>query len=223
MDGKQMIKRSILRKSWYCLALFAVTTTPLVAAEPQGALSKEASSDSAPSESSSLAGGVSYDKSALPQVEDGKFYLPELRVPTTSIKDVGNGRVPPGIRQEAFAPQQLAETGDDRSPDWNWSVCEWEAPNTFSNPRYFEDRMLERHGHRRLGCFQPAISGARFVSDFVMLPYQMTILPANQCEYTLGYYRPGTCVPGFIQRPPYVRDAAIIQAATTAGVMIALP
>ncbi|MDG2224092.1 MAG: hypothetical protein P8L85_22110 [Rubripirellula sp.] len=218
-----MIKRSILLKSWYCLALFTVVTTPLVAAEPQEAVPQEASSNQKSSDSSSLAGGVSYDKSELPQVEDGKFDLPRLRVPTISTKDVGNGRLPPGIRQEDFSPEQLPETGDERSPDWNWSVCQWEAPNTFSNPRYFEDRMLERHGHRRFGCFQPAVSGARFVSDFVMLPYEMTIRPGNQCEYTLGYYRPGTCVPGFIQRPPYVRDAALVQAATTAGLMIVFP
>lgn len=166
---------------------------------------------------------IMFDLASVPQVEEGKFVLPPLAAPTIATEQVGNGRVPEGIRDDDFAVHPLPESAEQRMEGWNWTLCEWEAANTFSNPRYFEDRMLERHGHERFGHFQSAASGVRFVGSVAMLPYLMTLSPGCECEYTLGYYRPGSQVPGFLQRPPYDRDAAIIQSAAASGVMIIFP
>ncbi|MEM1069478.1 MAG: hypothetical protein AAGI63_11320 [Planctomycetota bacterium] len=165
---------------------------------------------------------VTYDLSSLPQIKGGRYQLPRLEAPTTSTKEVGNGRTP-----ERFASQEperaLPETASQRVDDWNWTVCEWSAANTYSFPRYYEDRMLERHGHRRWGLAQPAVSGARFFGSTLMLPYLMAVRPGNEPEYTIGYYRPGSPVPGFFQRPPLDRDGVIVQSLTASGVMLIFP
>jgi hypothetical protein len=83
--------------------------------------------------------------------------------------------------------------------------------------------MLERHGHVRWGCFQPVASGARFFATIPMLPYLMTINEPCDCEYTLGYYRPGSCAPALVQRPPYDRRALVMEGLVVGGVVIGLP
>jgi hypothetical protein len=67
------------------------------------------------------------------------------------------------------------------------------------------------------------ISGARFFATVPMLPYLMTVRPACECEYKMGHFRSGDCVYPYIQRPPYVRNAAIVEAAAIAGASVALP
>ncbi len=161
---------------------------------------------------------------AIPKVEDGHFALPPLAAPTIATKEIGNGRVPDGFRGDDEAPAQpLPESADQRGEVWNWSVCNWVAADTFSNPRYFEDRMLERHGQERCGVLQPVASGARFFVTVPMLPYLMAIREPCDREYTLGYYRSGSPVPVMLQRPPYERRAMLTEAAVAAGAIIAFP
>ena len=123
----------------------------------------------------------------------------------------------------------MPESGNERADVWNWTICSWAAANTFSNPRYFEDRMLERHGHQRLANhrfgkhLQPVASGARFFATVPMLPYLMTVRDPCDCEYTLGYYHAGSRTPGLLQRPPLDRRALIMESAVVAGVMVAFP
>jgi hypothetical protein len=160
----------------------------------------------------------------IPTVQDGHFSLPSLLPPSLSTENIGNGRTPDDFRGQEDSPlEPLPESGSQRGQVWNWSICNWAAANTFSNPRYFEDRMLERHGHKRCGHLQPLVSGARFFATVPMLPYLMTIREPCDCEYTLGYYRPGSAVPAMLQRPPYERHALIIESAAVAGAMIAFP
>lgn len=163
-----------------------------------------------------------YDLSSLPQITEGRYNLPKLAAPSIATDNIGNGRTPERFFSDE-PERPLPETASERGDSWNWTVCEWAAPNTFSFPRYFEDRMLERHGHRRFGICQPAVSGARFFGSLTMLPYLIATRPGNEPEYTLGYYRAGSNVPGFFQRPPFDRDALIIHSATTAGVMMVFP
>jgi len=140
------------------------------------------------------------------------------------MDDIGNGRIPAGFRGEDEAIiEALPESASDRGAPWNWTVSNWVAPNTFSNPRYFEDRMLERHGQKRFGYLQPFASGARFFATVPMLPYLMAIRDPCDCEYTLGYYRSGSPTPVMMQRPPRDRRAIIAESAAVAGVMIAFP
>jgi hypothetical protein len=83
--------------------------------------------------------------------------------------------------------------------------------------------MVERHGHLQLGHLEPFASGARFFATVPMLPYLMTIRDPCDCEYTLGYYRPGSCAPVMLQRPPLDRRAVIVESAAIAGAVIAIP
>jgi hypothetical protein len=83
--------------------------------------------------------------------------------------------------------------------------------------------MLERHGHERYPLLQPMISGTRFIATVPMLPYLMTVRPACETEYKMGHFRAGDRVYPYFQRPPYVRNAAVVEAAAVAGGFIALP
>ncbi len=113
--------------------------------------------------------------------------------------------------------------GGDRKDPWVVSNYMWQANNTFSHPLYFEDVMLERHGHQLCPELQPALAGARFFATFPALPYLMTIRPPKSSEYMLGHYTPGTAAPCLVQRPPWQRKAAVVEGAAVAGAILAIP
>lgn len=157
----------------------------------------------------------------LAKFQDGRFQLPELVAASIATQEIGNGKTPEGFRKgvpQALVP--LPESGVDRG-NWDYATEYWAAANTFSHPRYFEDRMLERHGHERFPALQPMISGAHFFGTVPLMPYLMTVSHPCDCEYTLGYLRSGSCVPRYHQRPPFQRDAFWTEAyAIMLGVMI---
>ncbi|TWT80948.1 hypothetical protein CA13_23950 [Planctomycetes bacterium CA13] len=157
-----------------------------------------------------------------PEVLNGRFELPALAAATTNTSNVGNGKTPDGFRADHVSPvAPLPESGIERDDQWTWTMRTWAAPNTFSNPRYFEDRMLERHGHERWGHWTPLASGVRFFGTAPLLPYLATVQHPTECEYTLGYFRTGNCAPAYLQRPPYERKAVVAEAtAIAAGVLI---
>lgn len=143
---------------------------------------------------------------------EGRFQLPPIEALTTGTDKIGNGEVPLGFRQGDASPMiPLPESGIQRGLPWQWTAHHWAAANTFSHPLYFEDRMLERHGHQRHPLCQHLASGGRFAAQALMLPYLAAINPPSECQYTLGYYRAGSCVPAFLQRPPYQRKAVLSQ------------
>jgi len=159
-------------------------------------------------------------------MNQSRFELPVLVAASTTLPTgQGEGDRHPETFVEQFGQitEPLPETGDQRDADWHWSVCAWAAPNTFSNPKYFEDRMLERHGQESWGCLQPLASGARFFGTVPMLPYLWTVSDPCDCQYTLGYFRSGECVPIMMQRPPYENRAAIVEAGTAAALIIGFP
>lgn len=164
------------------------------------------------------------DEDRTTKVVNGRFELPPMVAASIATDQIGNGRTPPGFREQNVTPlRSLPEAASDRGEIWNWSVSNWAAANTFSMPRFFEDRMLERHGHERFGCWQPLASGARFFATIPMLPYLSAIKDPCECEYTLGYYRPGSCAPALVQRPPYDRRAMVAESIAVATGMLALP
>lgn len=169
--------------------------------------------------------GFLAEQNALPELVDGRFVMPPLAVRSTDTSDIGNGKVPDGFRSLEDRPLiGLPESGQQRGEDyWTPTLADWAAPNTWSMPRFFEDRMLERHGHERFGCAQPLASGVRFFATVPMLPYLAAITPPCECEYTLGYYRPGSCAPMVYQRPPWDRRAIIAESAAVATGMIVIP
>lgn len=156
----------------------------------------------------------------------GRFALPALSAASTALSDgkTGGARHPETfVQQFGQFTEPLPESGADRSEDWRWSWCYWSAANTFSNPRYFEDRMLERHGQECIACLQPLASGARFFGTVPMLPYLWTI--SNPCvrEYSLGHYPAGQRVPIMLQRPPYVNSASVVETGVAAALIIGIP
>ena len=84
----------------------------------------------------------------------------------------------------------------------------WEAPALCHGPLYFEETNLERYGYSQncLRTVQPLVSSAHFFGTTVMLPYLMVAEPERECVYTLGEYRPGSCVP-FQWNYPYFSPA----------------
>ena len=66
-----------------------------------------------------------------------------------------------------------------------------------------------------------AISGVHFFTNIALLPYKMGINPPQECQYPLGYYRPGSCAPWMIQPFPLSgRGAATAAAVYTGGVVL---
>ncbi|WP_372718105.1 hypothetical protein [Novipirellula sp.] len=174
------------------------------------------------SRASNLMGGDTFYRT--PDVVDGRLELPPIAAASTSIENIGNGRAPEGFRSDTGSPiLPLPEQGIERDASWGWSTMAWNAPNTFSHPLYFEDRMLERHGHERCPHLTPMIAGMRFFTTVPMLPYLATLDHPCECDYSLGYYRSGSCTPAYLQRPPYERRAVVAEAAAVSGAIIAFP
>jgi hypothetical protein len=103
----------------------------------------------------------------------------------------------------------------------------WQPSLIQHHPLYFEDAMLERHGHTRcclgLECTQSLVSGAKFFGTIAFLPYLRTLQPKHQCVYSLGHYRAGSGAPCLRSNLPYDKHAAIVESASAAAFFWATP
>ena len=70
---------------------------------------------------------------------------------------------------------------------------------------------------------QPVLSGAHFFTSIAFLPYKMGINPPHECQYALGYYRPGNCAPWLVPPVPLSLRGAAVQAGAVAGVSAIIP
>jgi hypothetical protein len=95
------------------------------------------------------------------------------------------------LGNEPFRDRQFAD-----------STMTWKASGVCHKPLYFEDVQLERYGHTRGPIVQPFVSGAHFFANVALLPYKMGINPPHECQYPLGYIRPGSCAPWMMQPFP---------------------
>ena len=142
-------------------------------------------------------------------------------VPTPNLS-LSEGVVPPDSAGRVFDPNGQPATFARN--DWqNEMGFHWTASGVWRYPLYFEDVMLERHGHSRHPLAQPFVSGARFAGGIAALPYNMTLDPMRAPTSALGYYRPGSPAPLVYQRPRWRRDAAAVQAITTTGLIFLIP
>lgn len=117
------------------------------------------------------------------------------------------------------------ELGDEKFIPRSWPEITymWKATGICHKPLYFEQPQLERYGHSWGPWLQPVVSGAHFFVSVPILPYKMGIRTPNECVYTLGYYRPGSCAPYMVDPVPFTWRAAFFETgAWTAGVL-ALP
>lgn len=160
----------------------------------------------------------------LPKEVNQRFVLPPLKTISTDTAEIGNGRLPDDYRgEESFPVTQLPEAPQDRGEYAPMIVRSWAAPNTFTLPLFFEDRMRERHGHERWGCMEPIAAGARFFATVPMVPYLATLQHPCDPVYTRGYFRAGSPAPCLMQRPPLDKKAVVVEAAAIATGIIALP
>jgi len=99
----------------------------------------------------------------------------------------------------------------------------WKASGLCHKPLYFEQVQAERYGHSFGPIAQPLISSAHFFGHALMLPYQIGMSPPGECEYALGYYRPGSCAPYLFPPFPLSARAALLQSGTVVGLVYAIP
>lgn len=103
------------------------------------------------------------------------------------------------------------------------STVQWKASGACHNPLYFEQVQLERYGHEAGPIVQPLISTAHFFLTIPILPYKMGINPPNECQYALGYYRPGNCAPYMMPSVPLSLRGGLVQAGAVLGTAAVLP
>ena len=110
----------------------------------------------------------------------------------------------------------------DASRNWIPQTFTWKASALCHKPLYFEDVQLERYGHTHGPISQPVRSVAHFFVSFVSWPYQTAIHPPNECQYALGYYRPGDCAP-WLKDPIPLSLGGLGRQALVTGAVIAIP
>ena len=103
------------------------------------------------------------------------------------------------------------------------ATVQWAASGLCHKPLYFEQVQLERYGHETGPVLQPLISTAHFFGNITLLPYKMGIHPPGECQYALGYFRPGNCAPYMMQPIPWSLRGAAAQAAVVTGGAALIP
>lgn len=127
------------------------------------------------------------------------------------------------VPESAAAKRGLDRVGLPQHRGWSLSQVCWQSSNICHLPLYFEDAMLERHGHERFPVLQPMVSGTKFISTIALLPYLTALHHPCECRYALGHFRPGTCAPVLKDTLPWDRRAAAAQALGVTGVVVGLP
>ena len=115
--------------------------------------------------------------------------------------------------------------GDDvfSGRDWAPLTMTWKASGVCHKPLYFEEVQLERYGHTAGPIDQPFVSGAHFFLNIAALPYHMGIHPPQECQYPLGYYRPGNCAPWLLPPLPLSIRGGLLAAGLYTGGVYVLP
>lgn len=99
----------------------------------------------------------------------------------------------------------------------------WVASSLCHKPLYFEQPEFERYGHALPPVIQPIVSAGHFFGTVLILPYKMGIELPNECVYSLGYYRPGSCAPFHIRGFPISARGALFEAGAIVGGILLLP
>jgi hypothetical protein len=107
--------------------------------------------------------------------------------------------------------------------NWTPITMTWKASALCHKPLYFQEEQLERYGHTTGPIFQPVVSGAHFFANIALLPYNMGIHPMSECQYALGYYRPGSCAPWMIPPFPLSARGALAETGVILGGFYLIP
>ena len=106
---------------------------------------------------------------------------------------------------------------------WTPMTVTWKASNACHNPLYFQDVNLERYGHTHGPLLEPLVQTAHFFGNIAVLPYKMGVHHPTECQYSLGYYRPGNCAPWIKPPVPISLQGAYNQAAVMTGLFWLVP
>jgi hypothetical protein len=130
-----------------------------------------------------------------------------------------------GVIAQVWRVPSECTLGDVGAVDRCWMAMTytWKASNLCHKPLYFEDEQLERYGHSAGPILQPLKSTAHFFVRTITLPYQMGIHPANECQYALGFYRPGNCAPWLCDPIPLSLSGARHEATAALAAGFILP
>ncbi|MFM8570118.1 MAG: hypothetical protein ACKOAU_00835 [Pirellula sp.] len=158
---------------------------------------------------------------AIPRSKE-PLRVARLETPNTSVSGIGTGTTPEDATEGRLPTAIPLPFGPDREAGWSVKTKHWVAPAYCHQPTYYEDVMLEHHGHERCPPLQPLLSGARFYSGIFFTPYLAYLRPPLQDIPNTGHYRPGSCAPGVRQRAPYDPGAIKVQTAAVATGVLAL-
>ncbi len=155
--------------------------------------------------------------------EDPRNRMRETCPPVSSLKPISQ------ITNDIAAPEgefpNECTLGDEPFTGRNFQpICySWAAPGLAINPLYFEEPALERYGHSCCPIIQPVISAGHFVLTIPALPWLMAIDPPNECQYVLGYYRPGECAPYVLDPIPFSVRAALVEGGVATALVFLIP
>lgn len=137
----------------------------------------------------------------------GAIALTALATPNTKLEGIGTGIRPEDVTVGRLPPAQWLPTGETREGMWAIQSKPWLPGGFCHQPLYWEDPMLERHGHEQNPHLQPFYSGLRFFGTFPVLPYLATLRHPLDEVHTLGAFRPGSCAPMLRYRAHYDPEA----------------
>ncbi|MCA9068738.1 MAG: hypothetical protein KDA84_07435, partial [Planctomycetaceae bacterium] len=69
---------------------------------------------------------------------------------------------------------------------------------------------------------QPFISAGAFFGRVPLMPYMMAADHPWECQYTLGHYRAGNCVPFQHMHLPWSKSGTLLESAIITGLFFAI-
>ncbi len=148
--------------------------------------------------------------------------LDALTTPDLALDKIGKGDLPDDATLDRLPDAIALPLASDRGLYLAYRK-QWVGSGFCHQPLYFEDAMLERHGHERFPLLQPYISGAKFFGTIPLAPYKMTLQGPLEDRHTLGSYRAGSATPLLRQRLPYDATAIRNQLGASAAAAVAIP
>ena len=139
----------------------------------------------------------------------GQVRVPYARLSETDWQAISDYWVLPeacGLGSQLFAGR-----------NWVPQTVNWHASALCHKPLYFENIQLERYGHSAGPVLQPLLSTGHFFERAFFFPYNTAINPPNECQYALGFYRPGDCAPWLKSPFPISLQGATRQVAWFTG------
>ena len=161
----------------------------------------------------------SREMASLNSAAKSASHCPE-KIEVKSLKDIKTDLKP----LKGMLPEECSIVGKPFEPrNWAETTFTWKAAGLCHKPLYFEQPQLERYGHYWGPIVQPILSAGHFFVSIPLLPYNMGLNPPNECMYSLGYYRPGSCSPYMLDPFPLSVRAGLMEAGAITGLTFILP